>query len=324
MDDSRDEQFEVLDVGGRRGGRGGTDPELPAIQLDDQPPEPRGDRSPTWRQAGVVLGAMVLAAVGTTLVLDARDEAAESVAAGRTVDLIVGDVLDTSGITPGQGRARLTATVYNAGPRDVDVLSIHPTGWTIPADVDPNSRTAAVGEWASISMDVVPDCDGPVPPTTVEAAIRTEAGEHAVTLETNGAESQLGWIRDVLCSPPLSELYVHVERIDLLPTEIDDLPMRLFVQAYQAEGVVISDVTTGTPGFDVDVVERPEALSSGPRLSEVDVIWSVTDCADATTFDHADVEFDVSLKGEVASSGGELPIAAVAALARYAHTVCDD
>ena len=54
MDESRDEQLEVLDVGGLRS-RGWTDADRPVIQLDDQPFVPSSDRSPSLRLAVVVL-----------------------------------------------------------------------------------------------------------------------------------------------------------------------------------------------------------------------------------------------------------------------------
>jgi hypothetical protein len=335
VDESCDEQFEVLDVGGRRRDRGRAEPDLPTIQLGDESPEPRdephepgGNRPPTWRQAGVVLGAMVLAVVATTLVLDARDEAVQSAAAAETVDLIAGEIQDLHGFDPGQTTVRLNVTVYNAGPRDVDILSIHPIGWSTPADEGPAARTLTVGEWTGISMPVVPSCDGPTPPT-LEAEVRTEAGERVVTLERSrsrdGYSPSLEWIRDEFCGPAFERerVWMWVTDIELLTADSDGLPMRLLIQAEPVDGVVITEVMTGTPGLDVESVDLPATLSNDLGSSGVDVVWSVTDCDEATTFDDADVRFQVDGKGPVGSDP-LLPTAAVVALARYALTVCDE
>ena len=322
MDESRDEQLEILDVGGLRS-RGWTDADGPATQLDDQLPEARSDRSPSLRRAAMVLGAVVLAVVATAIVMDTRHESIQDAAAADTVNLVAGEVQDRR-LNPGQSPARLSVDVLNAGPRDVDILSIHPTGWSSPADEDLRARTLAAGEWTVVPMPVEPACDGPTPPT-FEVELRTETADQTVTLKrsTISGFSPMEWVRDEFCQPTSDEVYIGLEGAELLTPDSDGLPMRLLVYSDQSDGVVVSDVTSSTPGFAVESVELPATLASNFSSTAVKVIWTVTDCDEATTFDDAGVDFHVNDDRRVYSEGW-IPTAAVAALARYALTVCGE
>jgi hypothetical protein len=327
VSEPRDGEYEILDLGKRRRADTGREPrELPPMRLGDdgvtseQPESP----VPPWRRIAGVAAIFTVGAVAGAYLWNAREDAAELAAAGAATELVAGRV--EGGTFPGVSVQRFTVAMLNAGPRDVEVLSVRPEGWTLPrGDLAAGPQTTPAGEWTSIRMSTVPDCDAPTP-QALEVRVRTEARESAVTVPLPPGEHLFGDVRQTLCTSDFAAYSAAVQEVRILPSSDPDvLLMELGLTPLDpALEFDVVDATASAAGFHAEATGLPVSFSSDVRSPQPLVLsWRVQNC------ELTSVLGDIGLMLEMTSGTGTshvdnpmLPGQAVAALARFGVDQC--
>ena len=326
MSEPRDGEYEILDLGRRRRADTGREPrELPPMRLGDgetseQPESP----IPPWRRIAGAAVVFTVGAVAGAYLWNAREDAAELAAAGAATELVAGGV--EGGTFAGESVQRFTVALLNAGPRDVEVLSVRPEGWVLPgADQVAGPQTAPAGEWTSIRMSTVPDCEAPTP-QALEVRVRTEARESAVTVPLPPGEHLFGDVRESLCTGDITLYSAIVQEIRILPSDDPDvLLMELgLTQLDPSLEFDVVDATASAAGFHAEATNLPVSFNSDIRSPQPLVLsWGVQNC------ELTSVLGDIGLMLEMESRSGSmhidnpmLPGQGVAALARFGVDRC--
>jgi hypothetical protein len=304
---------------------------LPPLTLGDaagEPPEtaPADGRSATpSRRRWVALGVAFIVGVAAGAYLwQMRHEAAEdAAAAARAADaeLVAGTVV--GGLSPGTAVQHLAVLLLNNGPREIEVLAIHPPGWeafpreptTIPAD-----------EWATVPMSVAPQCGAP-PPIALSVEVRTAEGEQELAVPLPPSGSVLDSVYQQMCADGDGPRYaVTTGRIaQLAPTEPDSMVMRVELRSLPP-GVAfeVVEATASSGGAIATATNLPVEFSVTRRTpSPIELTWQMVTC------DLTSLLGDVNLELTIATPDGDsyqtfaaLPGQAVAMLARFTVEQC--
>ena len=325
MSEPRDGEYEILDLGKRRRADTGREPrELPPMRLGDESSEQPESPIPPWRRIAGAAVVFTVGAVAGAYLWNAREDAAELAAAGAATELVAGGV--EGGTFAGESVQRFTVAMLNAGPRDVEVLSVRPEGWVLPgADQVAGPQTAPAGEWTSIRMSTVPDCEAPTP-QALEVRVRTEARESAVTVPLPPGEHLFGDVRQALCTGDFEAYGAFVQEVRILPSgDPDVLLMELGLMPHDpALEFDVVDATASAAGFHAEATNLPVSFNSDIRSPQPLVLsWGVQNC------ELTSVLGDIGLMLEMESRSGSmhidnpmLPGQGVAALARFGVDRC--
>ena len=327
MSDPHDDEYEILDLGGRRRADSGREPrELPPMRLGDdgvtseQPESP----VPPWQRIAAAAAIFTVGAVAGAYLWNAREDAAELAAAGAAAELVAGRV--EGGTWAGESVQRFTVAMLNAGPRDVEVLSLRPEGWQLPgADQAAGPQTAPAGEWTSIRMSTLPDCEAPTP-QALKVRVRTEVREGAVTVPLPPGEHLFGDVRQALCTGDFAAYSATVQEVGILPSgDPDVLLMELGLTPLDPSlEFDVVEATASAAGFHAEATGLPVSLRSEIRSPQPLLLsWRVQNC------ELTSVLGDIGIMLEMTSGTGsrhvdnpELPGQAVAALARFGVDRC--
>ncbi len=311
---------EILDLGqpGRR--EQGDSPTLPPMHIGEQPPADDDDLDrPRWWQWAVLVLAVVAGLIAGVLGANARRDAADLAAAESEVDLVVGEpFLVNAPETPFQ------VPLYNAGPREVELLWIRPRGWTIAESAIEHPITIPSDQWVPVRVRAVPDCTDYVNPDVLEIQVRTAARERVISLRLPVA----GVMRDVHTAAcrSFAQIGAFVDEVEVVASSRPDtLTMRLQIHADDPNvQFTLTDLTATAPGFRMIHASLPVRFEPGQGVHPVDVTWEIVDCEATQTL--SDVYLGLGFEnddGDRQSDGAPLPGRALAALARFDTEQCD-
>lgn len=331
MDDERDDTYEILDLrpaSGRRRKRV-AESDLPANEpAHEGQPEPApvldlGDgagaaepptNSPTWHRWAVLAIAFVAGVAAGGYGWYAGEEAGD---AGR-VELVAlhmfGEVFDAV------EQSRLLVDLHNAGARDVTVLQLRTPGWSDAPDVTAREIAIKAGESGRMVVSGAPRCESGVP-ESIEAEVRTDAGESTVVIPlpaTNPARSSIAMVCGIKDNSSFEfPAFYFIE--DGSRTTPQASPFHMLLEIERAAGVVeILDVTVTAPGFTAQATNLPLLVRQGvPR--NVELLWTISDCAATRELGSVDIELALA-DGEPTAT--LLPPWAIAQLARLAAAEC--
>ena len=327
MSDPRDGEYEILDLGGHRRADSGRKPrELPPMRLGEgEPSEQPESPVPPWRRIAGAAAIFTFGALAGAYLWNAREDAAELAAADAATELVAGRV--EGGTWTGESVQRFTVAILNAGPRDVDVLSVRPEGWPLPgADQAAGPQTAPAGEWTSIRMSTVPDCEAPTP-QALKIRVRTEARESAVTVPLPPGEHLFGDVRQSVCTGDFAAYSTAVPEVRILPSGDPEVLLMELGLTPLDPGLEfdVVEATASAAGFHAEVTGLPVSFRSDVRSPQPLMLsWRVQNC------ELTSVLGDIGLMLEITSRTGSmhvdnpspLPGQGVAALARFGVDRC--
>jgi hypothetical protein len=331
--DRDDTGFEILDLGrGNTGGPGRTPRELPPLDLaelsgHDDRPQPRGGPwsrlSPGWRRRVAAATAFVLGLAAGAYVWDARSDAADLVAEAGQVELLVG----WFGLEPAPTReaAQATVTLHNAGPRDVDVLAVRPTGWAAVSDAAPAATTARPAEWTEVGIAADPICDAPVP-DQLEVEVRTGQGESSVEIALPPGRAYLDWLQELLCGGFELFFDANVNRgVELIPSEPGTLRMIVTFRVFADTNLVeVTAASAAAAGLRAEAVGLPvEVPGSGEAVVPLELEWHVDTCARTSELGEVAADVELHAADRRATVEVQLPHRAIAMLGRFVAEECD-
>lgn len=333
-DEGRDDTgYETLDLGRGNTGRPGRTPrELPPLDLGElsghrDRPQPGGGfwgrLSPRWRRRGAAATAFVLGLAAGAYVWDARSDAADLAAEAGQVELLVG----WFGLEPSPTReaAQVTVTLHNAGPRDVDVLAVRPTGWAAVSDAAPAATTVPPAEWTEVGITADPVCDAPVP-DQLEVEVRTGQGESSVAIALPPGRAYLDLLQELLCGESGLFFGVNVNRgVELIPSEPGILRMIVTFRVFSETTLVeVTAASAAVAGLRAEAIGLPvEVPGGGEVVVPLELEWHVDTCA--RTSELGEVAADVELRAadRTATVEVQLPDRAIAMLGRFVAEECD-
>ena len=294
------------------------------MHIGEQPPADEGTDRPRWWQWAILVVAVVAGLIVGVLGGNARRDAADLSTAESQVDLIVGEPLPST-----HPRPQFQVPLYNAGPMEVELLSIHPKGWSVAESAVQHPITIPPDRWVPVRVRAVPDCTDFVSPDVLEVRVRTQAGERVISL----ALPMAGLMRDVHTAACRSfdRLGAYIDGVEIVaPLRADTLTMRLMIHADDPNlRFALTDLTTNAPGFGLIHASLPvqfEPGEVGPDISRpVDVTWEIVNCEAAKAL--SDVYLKLGFKstnGDRQAERAPLPGRALAALARLDADQCED
>lgn len=266
----------------------------------------------------------VLGASGWHLYENAADPAADD----SQVDLLAGfpSPLERPAREPIAGPPpipnEITVAVFNLGQRDVTVVQARPVGWTLTADVE--LAPVAAWEWTNLSLAIAPDCEEPARPE-LDLVVRTEGGDSDVTLPL--VPDFLAWLHGEACSN-LELTGVAVDDVGAIAMEEDGLRMEVDLRHIQPTGaseVTVTALSAESAGFRGEGTGLPVTLRPGDAAVTIELLWAVEHC------DRTDRLRELSVVAQYVRADSsardqlmELPVRAVAALARFGGAQCMD
>jgi hypothetical protein len=228
-------------------------------------------------------------------------------------------------VDPASEIQHLGVLMLNNGPRDIEVLSVHPLGWATH-----NSRPTTIpsSEWASVRMSVEPFCDSPAP-TQLAVQVRTEAGDKTVTVAVPPGGGMLNQAHEQLCGadPGVRYAIVAGRTTELQPTEPGTLLMRVELRpAVPATALEITAVNASAAGYLATPTNLPITFRDDRRSpNPLDLSWRVTSCEATALLSDVAPQMTVTLPdGTSYRTHVVLPGQAVAMLARHALLECTD
>lgn len=311
---------EILDLGARpRDPRADSPRTLPPLHLDGPPAEDdEGKQRPPWLGRAAVAIAAVTGVVVGVLGSNARHDAADIAAAESAVHVIAG----APQVDGGPFGVTVSLPLFNAGPRDVEVIWARPEGWRIPPDARPRNVLLPRDFWVSVRSSAVPDC-GVSTTDVIELRVRTEAREQTITVEVP-APTDLFEARRIACEANPS-MGAYVESVEIVePLRPDTLTMRLSMKSFDPNlRFTLVGVTASAPGFRMINAVVPVQFERGARASEVDITWEIVGCEATQTLNDVNLGLEFQdEQGRPLTGGTALPGRGVAELARFALEQC--
>lgn len=333
-DEGRDDTgYEVLDLGRSPAvGAGRAARELPPLDLGEisghgDRPQPGGGvwsrLSPRWRRRSAVATAFVFGLAAGAYVWDARGDAADLAAEAGQVELLVG----WFGLEPSPTRdaAQVTVTLHNAGPRDVDVLAVRPTGWAALGDAAAVATTVPPAEWTAVGVAADPVCDAPVP-DRLEAEVRTGQGESSVEIALPPGRAYLDPLQEFLCDELGLFFGVNVNRgVELIPSETGTLRMIVTFGVFSHTMLVeVTAASAAAAGLRAEAIGLPEEVpGDGQAVVPLELEWHVDTCAGTSELGEVAADVELRAADRAATVEIQLPDRAIAMLGRFVAEECD-
>jgi hypothetical protein len=218
--------------------------------------------------------------------------------------------------------SEFTVAVFNLGQRDVAVLQARPAGWTLTADME--LVHVAPGEWTNLSLAIAPDCEERAQPE-LDLVVRTDGGHYDVTVPLD--PDFLAGLHGEACSN-LQLTGVAVDDVGAVAIEEDSLRMEVILRHIQptgSSGVTVTALSAESAGFRAEGTGLPVTLRPGDPAETIELLWTIEQC------DLTDRLRELSVVAQYVSADSsardqlvELPVRAVAALARFGGAQCMD
>lgn len=300
---------------------------LPRLDLgevtSDGQPDDVLTRRPSWRLWLALILAFSLGVTAGAYGLSLRENAADEAEQAAEANLIAGSVIGR--IDPASEIQQLGVLMLNNGPRDIEVLNAHPLGWATHT-----SRPATIpsSEWGTVRIAVEPICDSPAP-TALAVQVRTDAGDKSVTVPLPPGGGMLNEAQEQMCGADPGVRYaINAGRIsELEQLEPDTLLMRVELRpAVPATDLEVTAVNASAGGLLATAVNLPIVFRSDRRSpSPLDLSWRITSCEATSLLGDVAPQVTVTLPDETTyRTHVILPGQAVAMLARFALTECDE
>jgi hypothetical protein len=284
---------------------------------DDGEHEHRPGRS--WRR-WVFLAAMLL--VGGLLgavVTDARHDAAELARVG----LISGPV-NWVPADDGTGAATVDLQLVNIGAQQVEIIGVATPGFTLAEGTEPLEPVEApVGDWVVVEQPgLVADCEAE-PPTGVDVRIRDSDGdERTVRADQNDTYGSIDmyWVEQCEFSAGYVQFLSPPTTVQVAD---DSVTVTTPLLNYSGRPVQVTNMVPMASGFTATVPPLPIALT-GHNAAEVELTWTVADCAAAMSIpgDDGRVEFTVQSGNHQRPESNPLDGPTMVELVRLAGRVC--
>jgi hypothetical protein len=218
--------------------------------------------------------------------------------------------------------SEITVAVFNLGQRDVAVLQARPAGWTLTADVA--LAPVAAWEWTNLSLAIAPDCEEVARPE-LDLVVRTDDGDRDVTVPL--VPDFLTWLHGEACSN-LGLTGVAVDDVGAVTVEEDSLRMEVDLRHIQPTGssdVIVTALSAESAGFRAEGTGLPITLRPGDPAMTIELLWAVEHCDRIDRLRELSVAVQyVSADSSARDQLVELPVRAVAALARFGGAQCMD
>jgi hypothetical protein len=330
MDRGRDDEgFEVLDIGrGRDTAPAPAQHDLPPLDLAepvaDGSGQPLGSRSGPWRRWGMAAAVFLIGVAVGAYVWSVRSDAAASALEDGQVVLVAGWFgFDQS--PTGFDVSRPTVTLFNAGSRDVEVMSVRPVGWLTHADpAVGRSTTFPPAEWVEVRMAALPPCGEPVP-DRLEAEIRSGQGEFSMTVALPPGGGRLDQIQAVICDEVDMPYSVIVNRsVGLAASEPGTLRTIVTLSVASRAAVEITAAGTSEAGFRAVATGLPVGIPDDAFETSVslELEWRVEECAATHGLDEPALYVELRTASEATTVAAGLPTQLFAVLGRFAAAEC--
>lgn len=328
MDRHSDKGYELIELGHpTEADLRHTGPVLPPLDLGDvtdvpdEPPPAATRAESSWRRWAALVATFAVGVAAGAYGWQARHQAAENAEQTGQPELVAGTLI--GGPDPSSAVQHLGVLLLNNGPREIEVLVIHPPGW----EAHPRTTaTIGVEEWATVPMSVSANCTAP-PPTSLMAEIRTDLGEESVTVPLPTGSAALEEVYQQFCEEDHPVVYsVTPGRVTQLEPETPGtFRMRIELRA-QPPGVEFEIVeaaasTGGVTGTGSNLPVPFTTLGRSPGALEM--TWEVVRCELTTLI--GDINLDLRIDppdGDSYRTSAQLPGQAVAMLARFAAAEC--
>ncbi len=323
MDDQRDGDFEILDLGPANDKlREDAEADLLAQDGEAEPaavidlgegaaakaPPPT---LPRWHRWAIMVAVLAAGLAVGGYGWHARTEALDATRVNLTGVDIEGELFDDV------EQSRLFAHIHNAGDRDVAIVDLRWPEAESPGDVERQIEIPA-GETQGVAIRGQIDCESGRP-EWLEADVATEAGLTPVSVPL-ASGTTLDFVLSVTCDG------VDAQQVDdpgiffagnVAPP--GSAPSHTVLGIDHVLGnTEIVDVTVDAPGFNATPTNVPIELRRGNGAS-LELDWAVTDCAATHDLGAVVVEFTF---GDRSSTLVPLPDWTIAQLARLAVAEC--
>ena len=283
-------------------------------------------RMGVWRRWAALGAAFTVGLAAGAYLWQVRHDAAEEAAAATRAaeaELVAGTVV--GGLSPGTTVQHLAVMLLNNGPREIEVLGIHPPGWeTFPR----GTTTIPADEWATVPMSVAPQCGAP-PPIALSVEVRSGDDEQELAVPLPPSGSVLDSVYQQMCLEDGGPRYaVTTGRIaQLSAPEPDTMLMRVELRSLPPGvdfEIVAAAASTG--GATATASNLPVQFSATRRSpSPIELTWRIANCDVTSLLGDVNVELSiVTPEGDSYTTFAELSGQAVAMLARFAVEQCPD
>lgn len=324
MDDKRNANFEILDLGPAydKGEEADDDPAQdgaaqPAVVIDLGDGTAASAPSPTlprWQRWAIIAAVFVAGIAAGGYGWYASSQATDA----SRVELLVVE-LNREWSDPFE-QSRFFARVHNAGRHEVTVLNLRFPDSPDSAEGPRQELAIPAGESVRGAVGGAPSCEAGVP-QWLEADVQTDIGVSTVPIPLPGTY-WTGSLVAMACGAPYpfapddSGVYL-IEDASHAAIQASPFPMRLEMQRAVGRAEVL-DMTARAPGFAAQATNLPISLEQGnPR--PVRLIWTITDCPATRDLGSVDVELLLADGGPVTT---RLPTWAIAQLAGFAAREC--
>lgn len=281
----------------------------------EEPGEPPAHGRTRW---AVPVVALVAGGLLGAVIADSRHDAAELARVG-----IVSGAQNWTPDEGGEAGTRIELQLMNIGAQPVEIVGIEAAGFAAAADTEPMSPVEApVGDWVSVRQDgLVADCAA-APPTELLVRIRDAGGEERTVAADQQADYggiAMLWTSECEFGAGMAQF---VGPVSFTRTDAS-LTVTLRLLNYSGRSVQVLRMVPMAPGMTATPPELPISLA-GHGSTQVDLTWTVDDCAAATTMtgDDGRVEYTVSSGVTQLPDGYPLDGATMVELVRLVTRVC--
>lgn len=256
----------------------------------DDPGEPAASPAHAWRRWAIPAAALLVGGLLGAVVTDARHDAGELARVG----MVSGLTHWTGDRSTGPGTP-VEVQLMNIGALPVEVVGIETDGFEVDPGADATEAVPApVGEWVTVRQDgLVADCEAAVP-TELRVRIRDDGGdEHTVTADQQADYGGLRMLWTSQCE--FGAGYVQFTGPATIQSDATSLTVTLPMLNHSARPARVTHLVPMAPGLSATPPELPVELD-GNAATQVELTWTVDDCAAATTMrgDDGLIEYTVA------------------------------
>ncbi|PZF82638.1 hypothetical protein [Jiangella anatolica] len=281
--------------------------------------EPADRTGHPWRRWALPAAALVVGGLLGGVVTDARNEAADLAR--------VGVVAGASTWTPAsrdEDGASADLQLMNIGARTVEIVGIEADGFAVaPGAGRFETVEAPVGDWVTVRQHgLVADCDSAAP-AELRVHIRDDAGdEHTLTADQQpdyGGGLAMLWTSQ--CD--FGAGYVQFTGPGYTRAEETSVVQTVPLMNYAGRHARVTHLVPMAPGMTATPPEVPIELD-GNEVTQVEIVWTVDDCAAATTMGGADGQIEYTVTSGTMQLPERYPLdgPTMVELVRLAGRVC--